>query len=245
MFDLTDKVALITGGSSGLGREMAKALSQQGAQIAIIDRDSIQGKKVAKSLQTTAHHYKVDVSSEEQIVEAIKTIKQDFGKIDILINNAGVFFTSPLTETTKDRWEHLMSINVTGYYLMAKHVFPLMKKGSKIINISSVAGHHAFPNTPAYSSSKGAILQLTKSMAIEFAEKCNVNAICPGIFVTKMTKDLLQNDSMKQKIQDSVLLKRTGKPRDLSGLAVYLSSDESNYMTGSVLTIDGGWSCHL
>lgn len=246
MFDLKDKVAVITGASGGLGKQIAEALSEQGAKIAILDIKEKEGNNTVKKLKTKSKFYKVDVSDEESIKKVVSSVKKDFQKIDILINNAGVFYPTPLNSTTKENWEKLMSINVTGYFLIARYFVSLMKKGGRIVNISSVAGHHAFEGAAAYNSSKGAVIQLTKSMAIEYASKgINVNAICPGIFVTEMTKDLIKDPGVKSKMNNSVLLKRTGKAEEIKGLAVFLSSDECSYMTGSVITIDGGWTCHL
>jgi dihydroanticapsin dehydrogenase len=243
MFNLKGKVAIVTGASGGLGEVMASALSTQGAKVAIFDIKD--GNSVAKKLKTKSKFYKVDMSNEDNIQQAVKSVKKDFGKIDILINNAGVFYPTLIKSTTKESWEKLMSINVTGYFLMAKHCAPIMKKGSRIINTASVAGHHAFANSAAYNSSKGAVIQLTKSMAMEFAGKINANAICPGVFVTPMTNNLVKDPGMKSMIKNSVLLKRAGRADEIAGLAVYLSSDESSYMTGSIITIDGGWTCHL
>lgn len=243
MFDLKNKVAIVTGASGGLGEEMARALSEQGAKVAIFDIKD--GKEVVKKLKTKSKYYQVDMLSEDEIKDAVNSVKKDFGSIDILINNAGVFYPTPIDSTTKEDWEKLISINATGYFLMVKYCTPFMKKGSKIINVSSVAGHHAFAGSAAYNSSKGAVIQLTKSMAIEYAQKINVNAICPGIFVTPMTEGLVKSEAMKETIDKGVLLKRSGKAIEIAGLAVYLSSDEASYMTGSIITIDGGWTCHL
>ncbi len=241
MFDLKNKVAIITGASGGLGEAMAVALSMQGAKIAVLDlRD---GSSIAKKLKTKSVYYKLDVTKEEEIKKVVDEIKKEFGSIDILINNAGVYFPTPITETKVEDWDKLININLRGYFLMTKHCAPKMKKGGKIINISSVAGHHAFAGSAAYNASKGAVIQLTKTMATEYAGKINVNAICPGIFVTPMTQGLLKG--MEPIIKNSVPLKRAGNAKEIGGLAVYLSSDECSYMTGSIITIDGGWTCHL
>lgn len=246
MFELKNKVTLITGGSGGLGKSMVSALSRQGSKIIIFDIKEKEGNQIIKKLKTKSKFYKVDLSDEESIKRAINLVKKDFGKIDILINNAGIFYPTIINSTTKESWEKMMSINVTGCFLITKYCAPLMKKGSKIINISSVAGHHAFADSIAYNASKGAIIQITKSMAIEYASKgINVNAICPGIFLTPMTKELVKNKKILKLINNSVLLKRTGNSDEISGLVIYLSSDECSYMTGSIITIDGGWTCHL
>lgn len=240
MFDLKNKVAIITGASGGLGEAMARALSEQGAMIAVLDLKD--GKNAAKKLKTT-RYYKLDVTDEEGIKRTIDAIRKDFGRIDILINNAGVYYPTPIAETKAQDWDKIISINLKGYFLMAKHCAPKMRAGGKIINISSVAGHHAFAGSAAYNASKGAVIQLTKTMAAEYAGKINVNAICPGIFSTDMTKGLLK--SMEPTIKNSVPLKRAGETKEIGGLAVYLSSDECSYMTGSIINIDGGWTCHL
>lgn len=241
MFDLKNKVAIVTGASGGLGEAMAVALSMQGAKIAILDFKD--GSRVAKKLKTKSKYYKLDVTNEEEIKKIVDEIKREFGFIDILINNAGVYFPTPIIETKVEDWDKLININLRGYFLMAKHCVPKMKEGGRIINISSVAGHHAFAGSAAYNASKGAVIQLTKTMAVEYAGKINANAICPGIFVTPMTQGLLK--SMEPTIKNSVPLKRAGKAEEIGGLAVYLSSDECSYMTGSIITIDGGWTCHL
>lgn len=241
MFDLKNKVAIVTGASGGLGEAMAVALSMRGAKIAILDLKD--GSGVAKKLKTKSRYYKLDVTNEEEIKKIINRIKREFGSIDILINNAGVYFPTLIIETKVEDWDKLININLRGYFLMTKHCVPKMKEGGRIINISSVAGHHAFAGSAAYNSSKGAVIQLTKTMAVEYAGKINVNAICPGIFVTPMTQGLLK--SMEPTIKNSVPLKRAGKAEEIGGLAVYLSSEECSYMTGSIITIDGGWTCHL
>ncbi len=241
MFKLKDKVAIITGAGGGLGKSMAEALSKQGCKIAVFD---IKKADYVKKLKTKSKLYEVDVSNEEQIKKAVDSVEKDLGKINILINNAGVFYPTPIKETEQEKWDKLIEVNVRGYFLMAKHVSKKMKKG-KIINIASIAGHHAFAGSAAYNASKGAVIQLTKSLALDLAPNITANAICPGVFVTPMTKNLLKDKQMKQNIQNSVPLKRAGKSDEIGGLAVYLASDESSYMNGSIITIDGGWTCHL
>jgi NAD(P)-dependent dehydrogenase (short-subunit alcohol dehydrogenase family) len=246
MFNLKGKVALITGASGGLGEAMALALSEQGAEVAIFDVKTSEGEKVVKKIKTKSKFYKVDMSNELNVKDAVGFVKKDFGRIDILINNAGVFYPTPIDSTTSESWDKMMGINVRGYFLMAKYCVPFMKEGSKIVNVASVAGHHAFAGSAAYNASKGAVIQLTRTMAIEYAPKeINVNAICPGMFISPMTKGLLKDKGTKALVNNSVLLRRAGNAEELGGLAVYLSSDECSYMTGSIITIDGGWTCHL
>ena len=244
IFDLKGKTAVITGAAGGLGKAMAEAFAEQGAKIAILDVKN--GKQTADNIKTKSRFYKLDVTDESAIKDLLKKIKKEFGSIDILVNNAGVFYPTPVETTEKEKWDKMMEINVRGYFLMAKHASKYMKNKSRIINVASVAGHHAFANSAAYNASKGAVIQLTKTMAMEFAGKqITVNAICPGVFETPMTKELLKSKGMKNMIENSVLLKRPAKADELTGLAVYLASPSSQYMTGSIITIDGGWTCHL
>lgn len=240
MFNLKNKVAIVTGASGGLGEAMALALAEQGAKVAILDLKN--GTRVAKKIKTKSKYYKLDVTNEEEVKQVVNQVKKEFGSIDILINNAGIYFLTPVLSTKAEDWDKMLAVNLKGYFLMSKYCVPHMKKGGRIINVSSIAGHHAFPGSSAYNSSKGAVIQLTKTMAVEFADKINVNAICPGVFVTPMTKDLLE--SMQPIIKNSVPLKRAGQAKEIGGLAVYLASDEASYMTGSIITIDGGWVCH-
>lgn len=243
MFDLKNKVAVVTGASGGLGEAMAKALSVSGAKVAILDLKD--GESVVKKLKTKGKYYHLDVLYEENIKNVINQVKKDFGKIDILVNNSGIFFPTPIETPVKD-WQKIIDVNLRGYFMVTKYALPSMKKGGKIINIASVAGTHAFAGSSAYNASKGAVIMLTKTFATEFAKKgITANVICPGIFETPMTKDLLKSKEMQQMIKNSVPLARPAKADEIGGLAVYLASDESSYMTGSVITIDGGWTCHL
>lgn len=241
MFSLNGKVAIVTGGAGGLGEAMANALAIQGAKIALLDFKD--GSTVVKKLKTKSKFYKINLLNEEEIKNTIELIKKDFGRIDILINNAGVYKPTPIASMTSETWDNILSINLRAYALMTKYSLQYMNSGSKIINVASVAGHHASENSSAYCASKGGVIQLTKTMAVEFAGKINVNAICPGLFVTDMTKETIKvaGDLMLKNIP----MKRAGVPSEIGPLAVYLSSDESSYMTGSIITIDGGWTCHL
>ena len=243
MFDLEGKTAIVSGASGGLGEAMAKALSGQGANIAIFDIQD--ASKVADQMDTKAEYYEVDVTDEKAIKKAIKKVKEEFGSIDILINNAGIYKPTPITDTDEKDFQRIIDINLKGYFLMAKNTVPEMGEGGRIINVASVAGHHAFAGSAAYNCSKGAVIQLTRTMAQEFAPDINTNAICPGVIKTRMTEDLLKTKEMKETMKNQVPKGRPGNPEELGGLAVYLASDESSYMNGSIITIDGGWTCHL
>jgi len=244
MFNLKNKVAVITGASGGLGEGMAKALSGAGAKIAVLDLKD--GKNTLKKLKTKSKYYHVDASHEENVKSVLNQVVKDYGKIDILINNSGIFIKTPVVSTDLKDWDKIINVNLGGYFLVTKYAIPNMKDGGRIINIASVAGTHAFASSAAYNSSKGAIIMFTKTLAIELASrKITANVICPGIFETPMTKDLLRSKETLDMVNNSVPLKRVGKSEEVGALALYLASDESAYMTGSVITIDGGWTCHL
>lgn len=248
MFDLTGKTAVVTGAARGLGAAMARGLAQQGANVAIFDVIDGTGtcEEIAGECGVQTKYYEVDVTNEVRIAEAVGEVVDDFGGIDILLNNAGIYRQTPVTETKREDWQQILDVDVTGYFLMAKHVIPEMPEGGRIINIASVAGHDAFEESAAYCCAKGAMIELTRSLAFEFGPRgIGVNAICPGMFATAMTADMLKDPDFRETVKTQVPLGRVGQPEDLMGLAVYLASEESAYMTGSIIDIDGGWTCHI
>lgn len=227
---------------------MARGLAEQGANVAIFDvMDATETcEQIGGECGVQSKYYEVDVTDEDCIREAIQDVVDDFGGIKILLNNAGIYRQTPVTETEREDWQEILDVDLTGYFLMAKHVIPHMPQGGRIINVASVAGHDAFEQSAAYCVAKGGVIELTRSLAFEFGpDGITVNAICPGTFETEMTSDMLQDPHFREKIQRQVPLGRVGQPQDLAGLAVYLASDESSYMSGSIIDIDGGWTCHI
>lgn len=248
MFDLSGRTAIITGAARGLGKAMARGLAEQGASVAIFDMADAADTcdEIAADCGVDTRYYEVDVTNEVRIQEAVDEVIDDFGSIEILLNNAGIYRQTPVTETKLADWQQVLDVDLTGYFLMAKHVIPKMHGGGRIINVASVAGHDAFEQSAAYCCAKGAVIELTRSLAFEFGpDGITVNAICPGTFETEMTSDMLADPDFRDTIQSQVPLGRVGRPEDLMGLAVYLASDESGYMTGSIIDIDGGWTCHI
>jgi len=248
MFDLTGRTAIITGAARGLGAAMARGLAEHGANVAIFD--VIDGGDTCEALAAEcgveAKSYEVDVTEEARIEEAVGEVLADFGSIDILINNAGIYYQTPVIETDLADWQYLLDVDLTGYFLMAKHVIPVMPEGGRIVNIASIAGHSAFEQSAAYCVAKGGVIELTRSLAYEFGERgIRVNAICPGTFITEMTSDMLEDEEFQETMRSQVPLGRPGRPEELKGLAVYLASDASSYMTGTIIDIDGGWTCHV
>ncbi len=249
LFDLSGKVAIVTGAGRGLGKAMAKGLAKAGADIVAADvLDTEDTVKEVKGTGRKAFGINVNVLSEADIKNMVIKTTGTFGKVDILVNNAGIFRTSGAEDMKTDDWDAVMDINLKGQFLCAREVAPHMirQRAGKIINISSVAGICSFPGSAAYNSSKAGLILLTKTLAAEWGRyNIQVNAICPGLFETEMTRDFTQDNSFMQTIRDRVPLSRAGVPEELAGTAVYLASKASDYLTGHALVVDGGWTARL
>ncbi len=245
---LQNKVALITGGGTGIGAGIAHMFAREGAQVVVCGRREDPLKKVVDEIDQNggeAIYCIADISSQEQIQEMIETVTMKFGTIDILVNNAGVFIPDDVTSTSEQEWDRVMDTDAKGVYLMSKAVLPdMIKKGAgKIVNIASIAGLIGFEKSAAYCAAKGAVVNLTREMALDYAPKgiC-VNAIAPGVIDTDMTKAFLSNEQAKQGFLSKTPVGRVGTPEDIAYGAVYLASDESNFVAGQTLVIDGGWT---
>jgi NAD(P)-dependent dehydrogenase (short-subunit alcohol dehydrogenase family) len=249
LFDLKGKVAVVTGASRGLGRAMALGLAQAGANVVITDvLDTKKAVKEIEALGSRSLGLKVDITNKGQIDEMVKKTVAKFKKIDIFINNAGIYFATPMPDMKEEDWDKIINVNLRGSTMCARAVGKQMirQKSGNIINIASVAGIMAFAQSAAYNESKAALIMLTKTLAAEWAPyNIRVNAICPGVFVTDMTKGLLKDKGFQTMIKTSVPLARHGTPDELAGAAVYLASDASSYTTGHALVVDGGWTVHL
>ncbi len=249
MFNLTGQIAIVTGSARGIGQSIAVELARQGANVVVTD--IIPGNATVnkiKALKRKSFFVKVDVSKKEEIENVVMETIKKFKKIDILVNNAGIFQVGPSETFSEEDWEKTININLKGYFLFAQTVgkHMLKKKKGCIINVASVAGIRGYAQAAAYCASKGGINLLTKSLAAEWSPLgIRVNSICPGIIETAMTKDLLADKKTKQGMIMKVPLRRTGKPIDIAGGAVFLASDASSYITGQELVIDGGWTCTL
>ncbi len=251
IFDLTDQVAIVTGGARGIGKAIALGLANFGANIVIADislREAEQTAGEIEKLGRKAIVVKVDVTKKREIDKMVRKTIQHFRKIDILVNNAGILKTAEPENISEADWDKVMAINLKGYFLCAQAVGREMikRKQGKIINIASIAGEIAFAQAAAYNSSKGGVILLTESLGCDWAKhNIRVNAIAPGVIETAMTKDFLANKKFLEMVKVKVPLSRAGKPEEIAGAAIFLASKASSYMTGNVINIDGGWTTIL
>lgn len=244
---LDNKVAIITGAAGGMGKADALLFAKEGAKVAITDLQEDKIQEVVAEIQASggeAIGFKQNVASEEDWIRVVDETVRKYGKIDILVNNAGISNATPFMDLTVEGWEKTMSINVTSIFLGQKYVIPHMIEagGGSIINISSIAGLTGGSGAGPYTASKGAVRMLTKATAVDFAQhNIRCNSIHPGYIETPMTIDLFKNEQMMQWFQSQTPLPRLGKPEDIANGALFLASDESSYITGIELPIDGGY----
>lgn len=248
LFSLEGSAAIVTGASRGLGREMAFGLAQAGADIMVTDilECSETAEKVRK-MGRQAHPMKVDISKESDVKSMVRDALDTFGKIDILVNNAGIFKPMNAEKITTEDWLKVVDVNLNGQFLCCRTVGrQMLKQGSgNIINISSIAGLKVFMGALSYNVTKAGLVMMTKSLAAEWGPSIRVNAICPGVFVTDMTDDLLKDEGFKKNLQEQVPLRRHATTDEIVGSVVYLASKASSYVTGHALVIDGGWTIKL
>lgn len=249
LFDLEGKVAIVTGASQGLGKAISIGLSKKGAKVVAADiKDTSETIQEIKRNKGESIGIKVDISDKSDVESMVNKTMDEYGKIDILVNNAGILRMEDAETMSKEDWDKVINVNLTGQFLCAQAVGTQMiqQKNGKIINISSIAGLSGYANSAVYSASKGGVLLMTKTLAVEWAEyNINVNSICPGVFETGMTGDLLEDEDFKKMIKENVPLGRHAEPKELVGTVIFLSSKASDYMTGSSIVIDGGWTAGL
>ncbi|MGB6068902.1 MAG: glucose 1-dehydrogenase [Desulfomonilaceae bacterium] len=248
LFDLSGRVALVTGASKGLGKAIALALADAGADIALYGRDRSDLETVKVNVEAIGQRAEIscaDVLDKNAIDECVKGSLEAFGHIDILVNCAGVNIRKPVLELSPDEWDLVLNTNLKGYFLMAQAVVPQMlaRGNGKVINMASIFGTVALPSQLAYASSKGGVMQMTKVMALEWAKQgVQVNAIGPTYFETPLVAQLRNDPERYQFIVDRTPMGRWGQPEELAGVVIFLASRASDFVTGQTIFIDGGWT---
>ncbi len=241
------RTAVITGASKGLGKAMAQALAAEGARVALVSRDLALLRTVAAEIQAAggeAEAFQADVTNEDQVRALEAQIVERFGKVHILINNAGINVRKPVTEFALEEWRRVMDTNVTAAFLMCRSMIPHMtgQGYGRILNMTSIMSWVSLPGRAAYAASKSALIGITRTLALELAaEAITANGISPGPFATEMNRPLIENPEMNAQFLASIPLGRWGKVEEIGQLAVYLCSEAAGFITGTDIVIDGGW----
>ena len=248
-FDLSGKSAIVTGGSKGLGLAMAAGLASAGADILLVNRNIEEGKAAASQLRNdfgiNAIAFSCDITQLQQTESMAATAIEAFGKIDILINSAGINIRGAIDEVAPQDFNKVIEVNVNGTWLCCRAVTAYMKKNNSgsIINLASTLGLVGLANRTPYTASKGAVVQMTRALALELAPfNIKVNAICPGPFLTEMNIPIADTEEGKKFVVGATALGRWAEMREIQGAAIFLASDAASYMVGSMLTVDGGWT---
>ncbi|WP_308638778.1 SDR family NAD(P)-dependent oxidoreductase [Paenibacillus silvisoli] len=246
LFQLNDRVALITGGTGGLGLVMAQTLAEAGAKVVITSRSEEKAAAAAQRLNVEGVvGMAAELTDAGQVDRLVQVVKERYGRIDILVNNAGMNIRKPIESYDESSWDQVMDTNLKAPYLCARAVTPLMKqqRSGRIINVASMLGQVGLAERSAYCASKGGLIQLTKVLALELAPfNVTVNALCPGPIATELNTVVMNNPEANRFFVEQIALGRWGKPEEIAGPTLFLASDASSFMTGAALTVDGGWT---
>lgn len=246
---LENKVALVTGGTDGIGKAIAIAFAKEGAKVIIVGRDETKGRMALQEVAKygTADYVRADVSNSAQVLRMIEGAVKRFGHIDVLVNNAGIAPAGTVLTTSEETWDEVMSINLKGVFLCSKYTIPHMQRngGGAIVNIGSINSLMAWENEAAYDASKGGVLMLTRATALDFAKsKIRVNCICPGAIETPLLRASIKAQPDPAKAREWTTarhpLGRIGVPEEVAEVAVFLASDAASFMTGAAIPVDGG-----
>jgi len=245
-----DKSVIVTGAASGIGLATARRFAAEGANVAHVDiRDARREKDTMREGRGKAIFIRTDVSRSAAVERMVRETTAAFGRIDVLVNNAGIVLAKKITETSESEWDRLMSINLKSVFLCSKAVIPRMQRagGGVIVNVASELGLVGGADIAAYCASKGGIVQLTKAMAIDHAcDNLRVNCVCPGPVATPLLDSIIRQSSdpvaERRHMEESALLKRIGQPEQIASVIAFLASDDASHMTGAIVAVDGGWS---
>lgn len=249
---LSGRTAIVTGSASGIGRGIAQKLAEEGANVVVADlspKPNLDGKPTHEKIRGNggeADFIETDVTDEESIQDMVYQAAEKYGEIDILVNNAGVHHSASVTEETEAGWNQVLGVNLKGTFLCSKHLIQHMQEENiegDIVNIGSIAGLVGYGNSASYCASKGGVVELTREMALDYgSEGINVNAVDPGIIRTAMTKDMIEDEETRQFMDQNTIAPRLGEPEDIANAVLFLASDESDFILGENIVVDGGWT---
>lgn len=249
LFDLTGRTAIVTGGSKGLGAAMAEGLASAGCNLLLVSRHLEEAEGVAREIAgnygVKAAGFQADVTQPDQVTEMTNRAMDEFGRIDILIANAGINIRGSIEDLTYEEFLQVQDVNVNGVWLCAKSVVPYMKQAGsgKIVILCSTLGLVGLANRTPYATSKGAVVQMVRALGLELAkDNINVNGICPGPFLTPMNVPIADTEEARKFIVGAVAQERWGELKEIQGAGIFLASDAASYMNGSLVTVDGGWT---
>lgn len=240
---LKDKVAIVTGGASGIGEATVRLFVQEGAKVTIADMNEENGEALAKELGDSTIFVKTNVTNESEVENMVNKTVETFGKLDILFNNAGIGDLHPTDELSFEHWQRTISVNLDGVFLVAKHAIRAMKKNGSgsIVNTASILGHVGDAQVASYAASKGAVANLTRALAVEFAQdNIRVNAVCPGYVITPLIDQL--DEEAREYLVTQHPIGRLGKPEEIAKAVLFLASDDASFVTGANLLVDGGYT---
>ena len=249
LFDLTGRVALVTGGSKGLGQAMAAGLASAGADVVLVSRNGAEAEAaamiIARDHGGRAIGRGCDVTVADQVEALMADVEREFGRVDILINSAGINIRAPIAELTPAQFEQVMSVNVTGTWLCCRAALPRMRarRHGRIINLASALGLVGLAGRTPYTASKSAVIGMTRTLALEGAnDGITANAICPGPFLTDMNRPIADTEDGRKFVVGATALKRWARLEEIQGVAIFLASDAASYVTGAAIPVDGGWT---
>ena len=236
---LDGKIAIVTGGSKGIGYSIAERFSNEGAKVIICSRN--ESALLETATKISCESYQLDVSDSQGVKLMAEWFSKEHGKLDILVNNAGLIRPGKITNATEEDWDLQMNVNLKGPFLMSNNFLPHMNDGGSILNISSTVGLRAMRGAVAYCASKGGVVNLTKAMALDLAGKIRVNCICPAVVDTPMVDERVQAGNVSREVLDRIQpIGRMGKPEEIAAMALHLCGPEAEWTTGSIITVDGG-----
>jgi NAD(P)-dependent dehydrogenase (short-subunit alcohol dehydrogenase family) len=241
---LEGKTAIVTGGSKGIGRAIAERYVEEGADVVVANRNAEEGRATADDLGCT--FVRCDVSDYDAVRALVDAAVEEFGALDVMVNNAGVGGVAPLADISVEDWDRTLSVDLDGVMYGSKAALPhLMETDGCIVNVASIYGLVGGPGAPAYSAAKGAVVNFTRQVAVDYAsEGVRANSLCPGFVETDMTDEYLEQDQFYQFVRGQTPIGRVAEPEEVAGAAAFLASGDASYVTGAAIPVDGGWTAH-